>query len=475
MKNLFPLLLFLFLFGCQKTSQDTDGVATPQMTSDEMLQTLGEIYLYGYPLVLTDLTQKRITGVEKPDKDRPLAPINQLGHYRKFPDPTTRTVVKPNVDTYYSISWFDLSSEPQWLTIPATERYYVMQFLDAFSNVIGSVGPRTTGKERQQVLIAGQNWEGTVPDSVTLIRSSTDVAWLLGRIQVNSVEDGATTVRAIQDGMRLRPFSQRNNENYQPPLGKAQPDDRKITPVQMMQDMGTDEYLNYLAELLVKNPPAAADSAMVEKMKAVGLEPGKPFALTSDNLMLKLKMKAIPGVVHQKFNERRSAPPAHRIKDNWLYMTDSIGDYGTDYRFRAYIAYIGFGANLPVDAVYPNTSLDSEGRPLDGKHNYKFHFAADQLPPVNAFWSLTAYNAEEFLIENEMDRYAVGDRSDLEYNADGSLDIYLQHERPAADKLQNWLPIVEEGKFYLTLRLYWPKAEVLNGMWELPKVERLEK
>lgn len=473
MKNFLLFALCCIFITCQTESDTGQTEDNTEMTTDEVLQTLGQIYVYGYPLILSDLTKKTITSVDRPDADRPLAPVNQLGHYRKFPDSKTRAVVKPNVDTYYTISWFDLNEEPQLLTMPATERYYLLQFLDAYSNVFGSLGPRTTGTGAQQFLIAGPDWKGTVPDSMTVVQSPTNMAWLLGRIQVNSPQDGATVVKAIQDQMHLQPLSTVGTD-YTPPLGENRSEDQKATPANQIQKLGINDYLNELSRLLAENPPPAADSLMLKKMESVGLVPGQPFKLTSDNLVLKLKMKAIPSVAHQRFNDRRTNPSPDNMVNNWMYVTTPIGDYGTDYKFRAYIGYIGFGANLPQDAVYPNTTLDSEGRTLDGKYKYQIHFAADQLPPVNAFWSLTAYDAEEFLIDNEIDRYALGDRDDIKYNADGSLDIYIQNERPTADKTSNWLPTVDDGKFYLTFRLYWPKEEVLNKEWDIPMVKRVE-
>ena len=141
-----------------------------------------------------------------------------------------------------------------------------------------------------------------------------------------------------------------------------------------------------------------------------------------------------------------------------------------DYLRRAYISFVGLGANIPEDAVYPNLTYDVNGNSLDASQQYQIHFDADQLPPVNAFWSLTAYNADEYLVENELNRFALGDRDDVTYNADSSLDFYIQSNPPEEDKMKNWLPIPKEGRFFLTMRLYWPKKEVLDGEWKMPFV-----
>ncbi|MFK7979080.1 MAG: DUF1214 domain-containing protein, partial [Saprospiraceae bacterium] len=132
------------------------------------------------------------------------------------------------------------------------------------------------------------------------------------------------------------------------------------------------------------------------------------------------------------------------------------------------------GANIPEDAIYPNCTADVNGDPLEASTDYQIHFDADELPPVNAFWSLTAYNADEFLVENELNRFAIGDRDDLIYNKDGSLDVYIQSNPPKAELMKNWLPIPKAGAFSLTLRLYWPKAKALAGDWKMPFVIPVE-
>jgi len=149
-------------------------------------------------------------------------------------------------------------------------------------------------------------------------------------------------------------------------------------------------------------------------------------------------------------------------------------EYGTDYLRRAYIDFIGLEACIPEDAVYPNCTLDANGNSLDAQNKYQLHFEANEIPPARAFWSLTAYNADEFLVKNYLNRFALGDRDDLKYNEDGSLDLYIQSESPSKEQLSNWLPIPKEGAFSLTLRLYWPKEEVLNGNWGVPAVKVVE-
>lgn len=465
--SFFLLFGFLFLIACQSetaTIQTAEGEL--EVSSEEFLQTLGEAYIYGYPLILMDFTQKVSTNIEKPHPTRPSAPVNQLGHFRTFPDHTLTAVVKPNVDAYYSIAWLALAAEPQVLFMPATDRYYLLPLLDAYSNVFASPGTRTTGTSAQIFLIAGPDWKGEIPEGMQYIQSPTQMAWMLGRIQVNSPEDGATVVRGIQDSMRLVPLSAYGNPKYIPPTGKVEAEYENVIPVKAVRDLETSAYFNRLLELMVDNPSPEADSLILRKMAKIGLVPGQTAQLGTDNFILNKKLQAMPGFIHKKMEKRRANPDTSLLVNGWTLVTEGIGTYGTDYLRRAFIDFIGLGANLPEDAIYPNLTYDVNGNRLDARNDYQIHFEKEQLPPVHAFWSLTAYNADEFLIENDLNRHALGDRDQLLYNADGSLDLYIQSKAPIGDKRRNWLPIPEKGAFFLTLRLYWPKAEALNGDWK---------
>jgi DNA sulfur modification protein DndE len=158
--------------------------------------------------------------------------------------------------------------------------------------------------------------------------------------------------------------------------------------------------------------------------------------------------------------------------NGWTFILKT-GVYGPDYLQRAMIAAVGLGANLPQDAVYPLTKVDSDGKPLDGAHRYVLHFPPGQTPPAKGFWSLTMYNSELFFVANPLNRYTLSSRSKFKYNRDGSLDLYAQKDSPGKDKESNWLPAPAD-KFVLILRLYWPKESVLNGVWKPPAVQRVE-
>ncbi len=154
--------------------------------------------------------------------------------------------------------------------------------------------------------------------------------------------------------------------------------------------------------------------------------------------------------------------------------TDTMGVYGDYYLKRAIIAMMGLGANQPEDAVYPLLFADADGKPLMGESRYVLHFAKDELPPAAAFWSVTMYDEAGFQVANPLNRFAIGDRDALKYNADGSLDLYIQNASPGTDKESNWLPAPAKGVLGVTMRLYAPKAAALDGRWNPPAVKRVQ-
>ena len=471
MKKLALLLLIIFCYSCDDgvviTSKDNTASA---LTSDEYLEAIAELYIYGYPMVLMDLTRQVSTNAVSPHPVRPRAPINQLAHCRTFPDHTLKTVVKPNLDTYYSIAWLDLSQGPQVLHMPATDRYYLLPFYDAFSNVYASPGTRTTGTGEHNYYIVGPQWTGVCPDGYTLIQSPTATSWMLGRIQVNTEKDGDTFVRELQNAMSLRPYDHITDKTYTPPEGSYSEEVASIIPVKDIEKLSTEEYLNLLSQLLAKNPPLSQDSLIVAKMDKIGFEPGQDFQLYTDNFILSQKLTRLPGIIHDRLREVTTNPPAESLSNNWRVVRDGIGTYKTDYRRRAVIAMMALGANLPEDAIYPVSNIDINGDPLIGSKAYKIHMAPEELPSVKAFWSLTVYTAEDFLVENENNRFSLSSRDSLKYNNDGSLDLWLQHDRPSKAPFENWLPTPANDPFTLTMRLYWPSDESLNGEWIPPSI-----
>jgi hypothetical protein len=271
--------------------------------------------------------------------------------------------------------------------------------------------------------------------------------------------------------MKLTPLSAWGNGDYTPKKGEVDPtiDMHTPPPVQVAKkDPAT--YFARFAELLKDNPPGPFDYPMIHRLERVGFNAGRSFDLNAE-----------PPKIKQAFESGAADGRALVAKlgkeaggeggKGWVYTTRS-GVYGVDYTYRAAIALCCLGENLPEDAVYPSLSVDSEGRNLDGKSKYVLHFDKGKSPPVDAFWSVTAYDTDGYFIPNTMKRQALGDRDKLAANSDGSLDLYVQSDSPGADKESNWLPVTKAA-FTLLMRLYSPKAEFLNGSWTPPAVQRV--
>lgn len=454
--------LAVMLSGCATTGPDYAGnpAAAEQPPSDQAMKALSaEVFTFAYPMVLMDVTRELMTQ---------RTPANTFSHKRTFPDATFTEVVSPNADTLYSSAWLDLSSEPVILSVPDTRgRYYLMPLMDAWTNVFAAPGKRTTGTRRGNFAITGPDWRGTLPKGVQEIRSPTSMVWLIGRTQANGKQD-FPAVHRLQDQYRLTPLSAWGGGRRVPdkaaPRSALNPDS---APVEQVAAMDAQAFFTRFAALLPANPPAPADSAMVEKMRRMGIRPGVPFKTT---VMEPSTARAVQeGATAALAAIEQAARKGNADAGNGWVMHRDLGTYGTSYGRRAVTAWVGLGANLPEDAIYASTRTDANGKPLQGGTRYVLHFDKDQLPPARAFWSLTLYNERQAFVPNPIQRYAIGSRDRLRYNRDGSLDIYIQHERPAGARAANWLPAPPDG-LNMMLRAYWPEQALLDGTWMPPPV-----
>jgi hypothetical protein len=409
-----------------------------------------EAYTFAYPLVIMDLTRQDAAA---------RTPANFFLHLPIFPNDKSHAVVRPNADTLYSTAWLDLAQEPILLQVPDTHgRYYMMQVLDAWTETIAVPGKRTTGTGEGWFAITGPQWSGKLPAGVQRIASPTNMVWLLGRTQTNTAADYAA-VHEIQRQFLLMPLSRYPGGVPRPALATAPAAPVAPPPVRVAR-MSAVEFFRAFAALLEQNPPHAADAPMMAKLARIGIERGKPFR--------PVDVEALEAGA-QAAAKRIGEAAAARGGVGWQQFGQHIGRYGTDYQARAAVARTGLGANPPEDAVYLSNTVDDQGAPLDGSHAYRMHFPKDQLPPVRAFWSLTLYDPDGYFAANPIGRYAIGDRDQLSFNADGSLDLWIQATAP--ESTSNWLP-APAGRFSLTLRLYWPDDRVLDGTWTAPPVTR---
>lgn len=428
-----------------------------------------DLYVFAYPLLLMEVTRQQQTAVSTPQGIR--APTGQFGHARAFLDDTFEAVVSPNADTLYSSAFLDLGDGPVVLSLPDTHgRYYLMPMYDAWSNVFASPGARTTGTSAGEYAIVGPGWTGALPGGLQRIDSPTENVWIIGRTQTNGDDDYAF-VHSIQDRISLTPLNSWGADYTPPTSVPVDPNADLVTaPVDQLARMTPESFWTLFAKLLRDNPPATADGPMCARLADAGIGTRKPFdwnELTAGQRAV-LTQATVDGLATV---EREGHTPPVEIKNTWA-MAYGLGDYGTNYQLRAAIAWVGLGANLSQDAIYPFTRVDHEGEPLSGEHRYVMHFDRDELPPVNGFWSLTLYNDRQFFVKNPINRCAIGDRDQLAYSDDGSLELFIQHESPVAERASNWLP-APEGTFNLIMRLYWPQQHVLDGTWVPPRVTRV--
>jgi hypothetical protein len=289
--------------------------------------------------------------------------------------------------------------------------------------------------------------------------------WILGRTLVDGPSDVADA-NAIQHGYTITPLNRFG--------GAANPAAFLPSASSKAQPLPTGlAFFDALGAALAQNPAPKAERSLLRRFATVGIGPGR--TPSTEQLPSSVRAGLLAGIKDGQrevdaYTARTRAASA-RKHNGWLVPPADAGNFGSDYLLRASIAQDAIGANRPEEAIYPSTTIDSRGRALNGAHRYVLHFAKGELPPVSAFWSLTMYDQNRFLVANPIDRYSVGDRTQgLKRNADGSLDIVLQASRPKRNA-SNWLP-APKGAFNLTLRLYQPKPSVLKGSWTLPTITR---
>ncbi|MFC9392732.1 DUF1254 domain-containing protein [Streptomyces sp. NPDC057027] len=443
------------------------------MTDESMEKLATEAWLYGYPLVTAAVTESNMTAVPARDDARRKAPVNQFCYMRATPDAAFTEVVSPNADTLYSSAWLDLSEQPLVLTVPEFgDRFWMVPILDAWSNVCAVVGQRKNGPSAGPFLIAGPSWSGAAPAGLTLLKSPTAVNWIIARYATSGPSD-FPSVNQLQDATRLIPLSEWTGDpdDYTPPTDVPVPADADADattpPVDKVHALSGREYFTLLNRMMIDSPSNPADAPFLGALAKLGITPGASLDDLSPEELATLDAGARrgPEALRELLAKAESAGSG-----GWT-VHRGLGDYGTDYAKRAVITRFGYGANLDADALYPHATTDADGRPLNGAHTYVLHFDAGETPPVDGFWSLTMMNERQLFADNPLNRYAIGDRSNMRTNPDGSLDIYVQHDNPGPDRETNWLP-APAGSFNVFLRLYWPQQPALTGSWTPPALHR---
>lgn len=430
--------------------------------SDDLRTLSYEAALYFYPLVTMDIT--RLQATNAPAGTKPgFGPPNEFHHFRAFPTADFRNVVRPNFDTLYSSAFLDLTAGPVILHAPDTDdRYYMLPLIDMWTDVFANPGKRTTGTDAKDFVVTGPGYTGELPDGLPVIAAPTPYVWIIGRTQTNGPAD-YDAVHKVQDGYSITPVGEAPNHVVDPEY------DTTTEPLKLVNNMSTADFFTYAADLLAVNPPHPTDFSQLARIANLGIVAGESFDASRFSAEELAEIDAGRAGALQDMLAALNTLGTNI--DGWTTFTETMGVYGNYYFKRAVVTLIGLGANPAEDAVYPLLTADADGNPVAGENDYVIHFDADKLPPAYAFWSVTMYDAEGFQVANELDRFAIGDRDPLTYNADGSLDLYLQHTNPGPERESNWLP-APLGPLGITMRLYAPKREVLDGRWHPPAVRK---
>jgi len=429
-----------------------------------------EAYLYGFPLVEGYKTlHKQAVDQTGPDYK---APLNQIGHSRNVATPQDTFVVTPNSDTPYSYAWLDLRAEPIVVTMPKIEsdRYYSVQLIDLYTHNFGYLGTRSYGNEGGDFLIVGPSWTGEKPKGIrAVIVCETEILYALFRTQLFNPAD-LDRVHSIQDGYAVRPLSTFLGQPAKP----AAPAIRWPAPTKdMSESLQIFSYLNFLLQFC---PTVPSESELMERFAKLDIGAGETFDPQSLSAETRAAVREGMEVVWKEdFTGLMADLNAGRVSSGDVFGTREFLKNNYLYRFAG--AKLGLYGNSREEALYPTYFVDADKQKPDGaKHRYTLSFDEGQLPPANAFWSLTMYDGKsQFLVANPLNRYLLNSTllETFKYDADGSLTLYLQKDSPGADKESNWLP-APDGPFYAILRLYMPKPAVFDGTWRQPPLERTE-
>lgn len=475
------ILVLALLAGCAPAAGSStspsasmpSSVAGSQQTKndDEVWEIVRDAWVFSFPLVILDATARVSTNTVEANEFK--APLNQFIHSRQLADAAAREVVSPNVDTLYSQAFLDLSETALVFHKPAADRFLSVELLDAYTNCAAILGTGGDGQEAQTYLLTGPGWTGEAPEGMEQVPLPTGSGWLLVRTMVEDEAD-LDNVYALQAEMALLPLeAYQAGGEYRPPAGSESAEDESV-PVEEVLSLSPQEYFTRANERMAANAPAAADTAMVARMEEIGVGPGLAFDAAGLGEEAEARWQdMLAGITDELL---AATAPFQRTLGAWQFYGEPIAEFGTEYDYRALVALDGLGANPVSVAIYPKAGATDDGAALNGENRYVLHFEKDGLPPTLAygFWSITAYGEDNVLIDNEIDRYLINDRSELAYNEDGSLDLYLQADPPADPNLQaNWLP-VNAQPFHLYLRIYLPDVAALGDGWQAPQIRAAE-
>lgn len=441
--------------------------ATDRIAPQEARKLAKEAYVYGFPLV----ENYRILHAYFVDKANPeyRGEWNKIHSSARVFTPDDITIQTPNSDTPYSMAGFDLRAEPLVLTVPPIEknRYFSIQLVDAYTFNFAYIGSRATGNGGGNYMIAGPDWKGPRPAGIKqVLRCETQIALAIYRTQLFGPDD-LEAVKKIQADYKAQPLSAFLGK----PAPKAPPPIDFIKPLSAAAERTSPEFFDLLNFVLQFCPVARSERNLLQAMSRIGIGAGKRF----EPAKLSPEMKeAIQGGMADAWAEFAAFKKA-RLDTNQITAADLFGTRSVlknNYLYRMAGVVTGIYGNSKQEALYPIYAVGSDGKPLDGSKRYTLRFAPGQLPPANAFWSLTMYKLpESLLVANPINRYLLNSPMlpQFKKDPDGGYTFYVQADSPGADKESNWLP-APKGPFIVVCRMYWPKGEALSGKWKRPPI-----
>ena len=456
----------LAIAGCLASA--STSVHASELAASEARAIAKEAYIYGFPMV----DNYRIQHAYFVDTKNPeyKGPWNQIVNIPRVYTPADTAVQTPNSDTPYSLLGMDLRAEPIVLTVPPIEkdRYFSIQLIDAYTFNFDYIGSRTTGNDGGSFLIAGPGWKGETPKGVKkVIRSETEFVLAVYRTQLFGPDD-LDNVKKIQAGYKAESLSAFLGQ----PAPKAAPAIDFIKPLTPDEEKTSLEFFNILNFILQFCPTDPSETELMARFAKIGVGAGKTFDASTLSPEMKTAIQQGMADAWADLENLRKQIDAGKVTSGDLFGTREY--LKNNYLYRMAGAVLGIYGNSKQEAMYPVYAVDAAGQKLDGANRYTVHFAPGQLPPVNAFWSLTMYDLPaSLLVANPINRYLLNSPMLPQFvkDADGGLTFYVQNESPGKDKEANWLP-APKGPFFIAMRLYWPKAEALDGTWKQPPMTK---
>lgn len=439
------------------------------LSTEEARAIAREATIYGFPLV----DSYRIQYSYFVDRGGPeyKADWNTLFNNARVYTPDDKSIQTPNSDTPYSYVGVDLRAEPVVFTVPAVEkgRYYSLQFIDMYTFDFAYVGSRATGNGAGRYLLAGPKWKGKTPKGIkAVIRSETEFVFVLYRTQLFNPAD-IENVKKIQAGYKVQTLSQFLGT----PAPAAAPAVDFVKPLTPELERTSLQFFNVLNFILRFCPTHPSERALMARFAKIGVGAGKPFDASALSPEMRKALEDGMADAWKTFAEYKET----QLDTGKKVSGDAFGTRAAlknDYMARMSAAILGIYGNAKQEAMYPAYFVDATKQKLDGANRYALRFAPGQLPPVNAFWSLTLYELPASLLyANPLNRYLINSPMlpNLKRDADGSITLYVQNESPGGDKEANWLP-APKGPFFAVMRLYWPKPDALSGKWKAPLLAR---